>query len=57
MPKVSEKDLRKPAEEELTDDELEQAAGGQIELVQDGPVKAAGIKPNPNDGFRGGHLA
>jgi hypothetical protein len=32
-----------PAEEKLAEEELEQAAGGQIELVQDGPIKAAGI--------------
>lgn len=51
------KEGRKPAEEKLTDDELEQAAGGQIEIVQDGPVKAAGIRPNPSDGFRGSHQA
>jgi hypothetical protein len=56
MAKKMEKD-RKPAEDKLADEELEQAAGGQIEIVQDGPVKAAGIRPNPNDGFRGGHFA
>jgi hypothetical protein len=57
MPKEKEKDLCTDADAKLSDAELEQAAGGQVELVQDEPVNAVGACPMPKDTLRGDHMA
>jgi hypothetical protein len=44
MSKENRKDLQKSADERLGDDELEQVAGGhiEIELIEDEPINLAG---------------
>lgn len=40
MSKENEKELRKPVDEKLSDEALEQVTGGQIELVEDDSTNA-----------------